>query len=386
MFGEIELRASGRWSVRFTGPDGKRYTAGHTFTTKGDAEAWCAREQRLCEDPDAWLPPAVRRQRAREQRVTFSEYAETFMARRRLAPRTRAEYENYLARHLIPAFGDRPLTELDATSVGNWHLSMDPAKATWRSRVYGLLRTIMGEAARDGLVPGNPVHIRGASNVKRKRDVLVLTSEQLTRLVEEMPAKHRALVLLAVTCGLRFGELTELRRKDLDLATRVVKVRRGVTHPKGGPFVGPPKTAAGIRDVAIPPHLIPVLRTHVEQHAAWGRDGLIFPSDRDANTHLRQSTLAGRKPRVINATRTSPEHVKPGRGFYAAADSAGVPDLRWHDLRHTGAVLAAHNGATTADLMHRLGHSTAAAAMIYQHAVSSRDQELAAAISASMTG
>ena len=65
------------------------------------------------------------------------------------------------------------------------------------------------------------------------------------------------------------------------------------------------------------------------------------------------------------------------RHFYAARDAAGRPDLRFHDLRHTGAVLAAATGATLAELMGRLGHSTPAAAMRYQHVASGADQALA---------
>ena len=69
------------------------------------------------------------------------------------------------------------------------------------------------------------------------------------------------------------------------------------------------------------------------------------------------------------------------RVFYRARDAAGRPDLRWHDLRHTGAVLAASTGATLAELMARLGHSTPGAALRYQHAAQGRDAEIARALS-----
>ena len=69
------------------------------------------------------------------------------------------------------------------------------------------------------------------------------------------------------------------------------------------------------------------------------------------------------------------------RRFYAAREAAGRPDLRFHDLRHTGAVLTASTGATIAELMARLGHSTPAAAMRYQHAAQGRDQSIAELLS-----
>jgi integrase len=67
--------------------------------------------------------------------------------------------------------------------------------------------------------------------------------------------------------------------------------------------------------------------------------------------------------------------------FYPARERAGRPDLRFHDLRHTGAVLAAATGATLAELMARLGHSTVSAAMRYQHAAADRDKAIAEALS-----
>jgi integrase len=69
------------------------------------------------------------------------------------------------------------------------------------------------------------------------------------------------------------------------------------------------------------------------------------------------------------------------RHFYKARDAASRPDLHFHDLRHSGAVLAALTGATLAELMSRLGHSTPAAAMRYQHAAQGRDQAIAEALS-----
>ena len=69
------------------------------------------------------------------------------------------------------------------------------------------------------------------------------------------------------------------------------------------------------------------------------------------------------------------------RVCYPARKAAGRPDLRFHDLRHTGAVLAAQTGATLAELMGRLGHSTSQAAMTYQHAAADRDAVIASRLS-----
>ena len=169
---------------------------------------------------------------------------------------------------------------------------------------------------------------------------------------------------------LRFGELTELRRSDIDMKNGRIKIRRAVVHVDGKAIVGTPKSDAGIRDVAIPPHLMAVVKSHIAEHAAFGRDGLLFPAT--GGGHLAPSSLYGRAP-----TRT-----RTGWGFYNARAAAGRPDLRFHDLRHTGAVLAAATGATLAELMARLGHSTQGAALRYQHAAADRDLEIARRLSA----
>jgi len=185
--------------------------------------------------------------------------------------------------------------------------------------------------------------------------------EELRTIVEELPNRYKLMALLAARCALRFGELAELRRGDIDLRTNRVKIRRGVVRVDGKFIVGPPKSDAGIRDVAIPPHLVPSVKDHLSDHTAPGRDSLLFPAAADGNHHMAPSTLY--------------------KVYYPAREAAGRKDLRWHDLRHTGAVLAAQTGATLAELMGRLGHTTPGAAMRYQHAAADRDTEIARRLS-----
>ena len=163
------------------------------------------------------------------------------------------------------------------------------------------------------------------------------------------------MVQLAAWCALRFGELIELRRSDIDLKAGKIMIRRAAVGVGGRIVVGTPKSSAGVRDVAIPPHLLPVVREHLAAHAGWGRDGLLFPST--TGDHLHRNSFF--------------------RMWAKARTAAGRSDLRFHDLRHTGAVLAAQTGATLAELMGRLGHSTPTMALRYQHAAQDRDAEIA---------
>ena len=203
------------------------------------------------------------------------------------------------------------------------------------------------------------MHIRGAGATIKKRRLEPATPAEIDTMTRHMPERLAAAVPIAAWCALRYGELAELRRRDIDLASRGIKVRRAVTFPQGGPVVGPPKTDAGVRDVAIPPHVWPIVERHLAEHVKRSPDALLFPTT--TGGHIWHSGMTAY--------------------FAKARAAAGRSDLRWHDLRHTGATLADQAGATTAELQARLGHSTAVASQLYQHAAKDRDRAIADALS-----
>jgi integrase len=217
---------------------------------------------------------------------------------------------------------------------------------------------------QDEVLDANPCRIRAAMQTNRKRDVDVLTPAEVDRLAAKMPARLRASVILAAWCGLRWGETSELRRKDVAADQSVLRIRRAVTYRGGKFYPGEPKTRAGVRDVAIPPHIRPILKAHMKSHVDRPPDSLLFPAD-DAR-HLREGEYR--------------KHWEKARA------AIGKPNLRVHDLRHVGAVLAAQSGATTAELMHRLGHTTPQMALKYQHVAEGRDAEIAVRLSKLATG
>lgn len=187
-----------------------------------------------------------------------------------------------------------------------------------------------------------------------------------------MPPQLRAAVLLSAWGGLRWGEVAELRRKDL--SGNVVHVTRAVVRLPGEDpetvaarrrprfVVGDPKSEAGIRAVTLPSAIMPAVQAHLDAMEDKRPDALLFHAKSNPAQHLAVSTL--------------------NKAWHPARAAAGRPDLRWHDLRHTGAVFAAQAGATLAELMARLGHSTHKAALRYQHAAADRDARIAEALSA----
>lgn len=367
--GTLRQLSSGRWQARFRGPDGVLRPAPQTFDTKLDADAWLKRQSSDV-DRGMWQPPD---EAAGGPVPTLQSYAEGWLATRPLKPQARHKYERLLRLHILPKLGDTAIDRITPQTVRNWHASTAPDHPSARAHAYSLLRTIMNTAHSDDLLPkGNPCRIWGAGqNPPSKHEVKDLPLPVLEQLVAEMPRQYAALVLLAAWCGLRLGELLALQRKDLDLEEGLVRVTKNLTHLPGAVcIVDEPKSAAGKREVTIPPHLTPLLQQHLDEHV-------------------------GKSPNALLWTTTDPEaaceHLSP-HAFRAgpweqARRAIGRPTLRVHDLRHTGATLAAASGATIKELMVRMGQSSPKVAMIYQVRAQARERLLAEALSeAAATG
>ncbi|WP_246219560.1 tyrosine-type recombinase/integrase [Phytoactinopolyspora halotolerans] len=163
---------------------------------------------------------------------------------------------------------------------------------------------------------------------------------------------------------MRWGELLGLRRGDIDLDARFIQISRSVQQISGAPVVTSPKSWAGRRRVAIPEALVPEIRWHLQVFAEKGPDGRVFLGPKGA----------------------TPSRTNFHRIWRRATREVGLPELHFHDLRHSGATLAASTGASLCELMQRLGHSSARAALIYQHATSGRDHAIAAALDSLIAG
>ncbi|MGC4960071.1 tyrosine-type recombinase/integrase [Gordonia sp. DT101] len=360
-FGNIRRLPSGRYQARYTGPDGVEHKAPKTFAAKIDAEAWLSDRRREI-DRDLWNPTAADRDVA----PTFGPYADEWLETRTvrgrpLKTRTRDHYRELLDLHVLPTFADKRLDQITPASVRTWHATLLPGKDTMRAHAYSLLRTIMTSAVNSDLIDANPCRVEGAGSASRRSRTTPATVGELATIADNMPDHLRAAVLLAGWCALRFGELIELRRSDVDLDQGVVSITRAaIRQDEDGRYVvTTPKSDAGVRVVHIPPHVLPVVTDHLDKHTAPSPSALLFPAP--GGGYLSPTSLY--------------------RYYYPARDAAGRSDLRFHDLRHTGAVLAAVSGATLADLQARLGHSTVAAAMRYQHAAQGRDKAIAEALS-----
>jgi integrase len=357
-FGRIRQFRSGRWKASYTGNDLMLYEAPTTFALKQDAEAWLTDRRREI-DRGLWSPSSGQEDRPN---ALFSDYATEWVKRRTvkgrpLKDRTREHYEKLLDQHILDTFGHVTVRAINPDAVRKWYATCAIGAPVMRAHAYSLLSTILATAASEGMADQNPCTISGAGNTERRVKIKPATLEELETITSEMPDRLKLMVLLAAWCAMRFGELAELRRHDID--NGVIRIRRGVIRAEGEQRITTPKSAAGSRDVAVPPHLLPIIEQHLETHTGPSKDSLLFPAVNGG--HLQPSALYGH--------------------YYKARDAAKRKDLRFHDLRHTGATLAAQTGATLAELMGRLGHSTVSAALKYQHVAAGRDAQIAEGLS-----
>ena len=148
----------------------------------------------------------------------------------------------------------------------------------------------------------------------------------LVELLDSVPARYRALLLLATFANLRFGELAGLRRNQVDLDACEVRVNASTWEMDDGRLIdGDPKSRAGKRTVAFPADIVPELADHLERFADPRPNGLVFIGPKGGR--LRRSNFR--------------------KFWYRAREAVGLPALHFHDLRHTGNTMAERRGVAS---------------------------------------
>ena len=415
-FGNIRQLPSGRYQIRYPGPDGRMRTGPETYARSGDAQ----RALTLIEADmmaGEWADP-------NRGKVRLGDYAARWIAQRPgLRPRT-ADLYSWVSGEIHRSPARRgSLGKLSTPMIREWRASLlaDGVSVSMVAKSYRLLRAVLTTAVdEDKILPRNPCRIRGAGE-EHAAERPVLTVVQVFDLadrvgrrpvgnIRQLPAggyrlrfarhgvrrtapevyrtragaeralwkmaengsadcdydrRFRALVLLATFASLRWGEVTALKRSDIDLEASLVRVRTAFSDrraPGSKITLGPLKSRAGRRTVGIPAAIVPALREHLAVFVAPERSALVFAGETGAP--LRRS----------NFNRMS--------GWKHAAEAVGAPDVHFHDLRHTGNTFAAATGVGIRDLMARMGHDSERAAMIYQHEARGADRAITGAIDA----
>jgi integrase len=327
--------------------------------------------------------------RAREEWLTQSEEARTGRAwtvqrwlrywlstRVSIRPTTRLSHQGYIEQFLIPQLGHLRLADLSTR-----HLSAAFAQIAMGRNRFGqlhtpstlhhvrtTLRAALNAAIREGLITDNPARRLELPTRPRPRAVMwtparvahwqatgtrpgmaIWTPQQLAAFLHAVRGDRlRALWWLIALRGLRRGEALALRWMDLDLQAREAWICRARTSAGYRVHEGPPKTAAGMRTVALDKKTVVVLRRHNRrqqaEHAAaqagrpWRELGYVFTRPDGSPLH--------------------PDYVS--QRFCILVVRAGLPPIRLHDLRHGAATLAHTAGADLKTVQDQLGHASIA--------------------------
>ena len=355
-FGNIRKLPSRRYQVRYLGPDGVMRSASLTFARKEEAQRWLTlTEARMARDE--WIAP----ERAM---ILLKDYAERWIAQRpNLRPRTVDLYTWILGKHVTPYLGGVPMGLIDTPMVRDWRSDLLAAGVSQggAAKAYRLLRAVLMTAVKeDEIIRRNPCQIPGADQ-ERAAERPTLTVNQVFDLTAKVPERYRALILLATFGCLRWGEVAALQRRDVDAVVGTVRVREAFTEQPGkGMVLGPTKSRAGKRVVAIPAVILPQIGAHMDTYVIDEADAFVF------TTPSGTTIWRGNFNKLVDWRKT--------------VASIGAAELHFHDLRHTGNTLAARTGTSLRDLMTRMGHDNPRAALIYQHASAEADLAIAAAI------
>lgn len=355
-FGSVRILPSGRYQASYW-HEAIRHVGPQTFASKSDAYAALAAMEADIRR-GVWIDPSG-------GIITLAKWADDWLTGRTdLRPVTRAKYRHMLDRHVLPVLGGQQLAKLRPSAVRAWYMGMRGKYKTTADDAYRMLRAILTTAVADGLIPKNPCQVKGAGQ-SRSAERPTASVAEVNAASAATPEHHRLAVLLAPWCQLRRGEVLGLQRRDVDLLRGTIRIERSVVRPMFAQVVvGPPKTSAGQRTIAVPSNVLPALRQHLDRHVGPDPDDWLFTSE--AGGPMLPSTL--------------------NRVWQRARKAIGRPDLFYHDLRHSGLTWAAASGASIAELMRRGGHANPTAALRYQHATEDRDRAIADALAELATG
>jgi integrase len=279
-------------------------------------------------------------------------------------------YEQITRKHIDPEIGRVKLKALTPAHVRGLYRKKLEAGLSPRTvqYVHVTIHKALKQAVRDGLVPRNATEAVKPPQ-ERREEIRPLTLEQVKTLFEAAKGERlEALYVLAVTTGLRQGELLGLKWKDVDIEAGTLQVRRTLTTAKGGPVLSAPKTKGSRRTVRLSRTALEALRGHLERQLReidqagdlWHENGLIFASE------------VGEP--------LSRYHVTAHR-FKSLLKQAGLPEIRFHDLRHTCATLLLSQNVNPKVVSEMLGHATIAITLdTYSHVLPTMQESAAAAM------
>ncbi len=358
--GSIYQRSDGRWCATISlaySTNGKRKRQTVYGKTKREAQEKLARLQSLKLDGMLCEP----------SKLTVSDFLDHWLedaARPTIRQTTYASYGGVIRNHLQPRIGKIVLSKLTPAHVQGMYSAMERNGSSPRLRqlVHATLRRALKQAVRWNMVPRNVCDAVDPPRIARK-DINPLTAEQAGLLLKAAEGDRlQALYALAVTTGMRLGELLGLQWSNTNLKKGTLAVCHTLVEVDGILTLAEPKTAKSRRSIDLPKVAIDALWEHKRIQLAEGHGSSSFVFCNTQGTPLRRSHLHR-------------------RSFKPLLELAGLPAIRFHDLRHTAATLMLTEGIHAKVVQERLGHSQISVTLdIYSHVLPTMQKDAAATI------
>jgi integrase len=293
--------------------------------------------------------------------LTVGEFLDQWMAevvQPSVRPWTYRGYDVHVRLHIKPVLGRLPLEALSPRHVQallNQKLAEGLSPKTVRY-IRGTFRTALKQATRWGLIARNPIDAVDGPKVERY-EIRPFNPEEARQFLTAIRGDRlEALYSVALTIGLRQGEALGLRWQDVDLPMGYLHIKKQLQRINGEFHLVEPKTPRSRRSLALPASIVAALSEHKDrqrnEHGAagelWQESDLVFTTDRG---------------RPLDGTVVS-------HHFHRVLDRAGLPQRRFHDLRHSSATLLLVQGVSPRVVMDVLGHSQIALTMnTYTHVI-----------------
>ena len=282
------------------------------------------------------------------------------LARKEILPR----WGRLSARKLTPRMAQQLYADLRSTPPQGNHSKRSTLSGNTIHHYHTFLRALMNYAVRQGYIAQNPVSRVEAPRLE-EREPTIYTPEQCRALIAALEKENRTMragILLALLGQLRKGEICALNWEDVDLEAGCICVRHSAYAPPGDKLqIKAPKTRRGRRLISLPEGVTTALRALQEEQARekvrvsslWEDSGAVFVDYTGKRLH----------PTTI-----------PQR-FWKILEENGLPHIRFHDLRHTGASILFMGNTDVQTLSARLGHSRPSVTMnIYGHPYGAQDK------------
>lgn len=344
--GSIYQRKDGRWCATLTLPGSRKALYG---ATRAEVVTKLREARRLYERNRA-LP---------DDRITVAKYLDNWLlgVQPTLRERTWIRYRQFIRRHATPALGHMKLAKLEPEHLQRLYNSMlqQGLSPTTVRQLHAIIHSALRQAERWGLIARNVAALVDPPR-RNRPEMKVLNTDEARRFLQAARDTNReALFVLAVTTGMRQGELLGLRWRNVDLDTGRLSVVASLQRANGKAALLEPKTPRSRRQVGLATIAVSALQKHRQRQSRdrlaagelWVDRDLVFPNQ-----------LGG----PLDA------HNMVQRDFYSLLRRAGLPRIRFHDLRHTAATLMLGQGIHPKVVAEMLGHSTVAVTLdVYSH-------------------